>query len=99
MDRAGRRVTFPALEGLGLGTRSSSARPVSSLWTEPELIKRPHLHPFARVASPFPTASAALAGAQDQGLVLDGGAACGLVPPLGLSQRGLELLRKVWGGG
>lgn len=66
-------MAFPALEGLGLGTRSSSARPVSSLWTEPELIKRPHLHPFARVASPFPTASAALAGARDQGLVLDGG--------------------------
>lgn len=49
MHRAGRRGDVPCpggLEGLGLGTRSSSARPLSSLCTEPELIKRPHLHPL-----------------------------------------------------
>lgn len=47
-------MTFPALEGLGLGTRSSSARPVSSLCTEPELIKRPHLHPLRSSCLSFP---------------------------------------------
>lgn len=73
---------FTALEGPGIGHQEQpQLKPVSTLCIEPELIKPPPVPRFVLVCLSFHRgASAALPGARDRGLVLDAGAAHGLLP-------------------
>lgn len=100
MHRAGRRGDVPCpggLEGLGLGTRSSSARPLSSLCTDPELIKCPHLHPrHSSLLSSRPRALWQALGTE--ALFWMGGSVRSCASSR-VSDGGLEPLPKVWGGG